>query len=206
MSKLAYEHGALFAVKEAARVGSAVPTGYRFDVNPEWETGLDDPHRAMAREAASKLNAWLQQNQGLGPGYAQHPEFARQVALMGRIGKTPAQKLGMSMEIPLAKPPTLTPPKVTPAKTPGTSKFTSKMKVAFEGNDKFPGGEADHKRLQEFDHKELARGAATESKEHGLPKSTAREIASDHLAEDPNFYKKEDKKASTFVRTHMRGN
>lgn len=88
-SRLAYEHGALHAVKTAARVGGAVPTGYRFDLNPEWEQQLAPDHQAMVREAATKITAWLQQNQNVGGGYAHHPDFARQVALLGKLGRKP---------------------------------------------------------------------------------------------------------------------
>lgn len=87
MEKKAYEYGALFAVKTAARVGAAVPTGYRFDLNPQWSQSLAPEVQPQAAEMAAKITEWLRTNQALGSGYAQHPEFARQVALLGRMGK-----------------------------------------------------------------------------------------------------------------------
>lgn len=41
-----------------------------------------------------------------------------------------------------------------------------------------------------FDARELRRGTKSEKAEHGLPTSTARRIAMDHLAEDPRYYSK----------------
>jgi hypothetical protein len=41
-----------------------------------------------------------------------------------------------------------------------------------------------------FDARELRRGTKSEKAEHGLPTSTARRIAMDHLTEDPRYYSK----------------
>lgn len=87
MLKLAYEYGAVYAVKMATRVGGAVPTGYRFDLNPAWESSLPQDRQVRAREMAERITQWLKQNDSLGSGYAQNPEFARQVAHLGRLGR-----------------------------------------------------------------------------------------------------------------------
>ena len=55
--------------------------------------------------------------------------------------------------------------------------------------DKIPGGKADTKSPGDFDPKALKAGTAVEM-EHVNSKDKAREIAMDHLAEDPNYYKK----------------
>lgn len=89
MEKKAYEYGALHAVKMAARVGSAVPTGYKFELNPQWTQGLSPEAQPQAAEMAAKITEWLRNNQALGGSYAQHPEFARQVAVLGRMGRKP---------------------------------------------------------------------------------------------------------------------
>jgi 8-oxo-dGTP pyrophosphatase MutT (NUDIX family) len=56
--------------------------------------------------------------------------------------------------------------------------------------DLLPGGKADNVPDQEFSPKELAIGAADEH-EHTNNDQVAREIAKDHLQEDPQYYKKE---------------
>jgi hypothetical protein len=55
--------------------------------------------------------------------------------------------------------------------------------------DKLPGGLADKKQPKDFNNKSLAQGTKVE-KEHTGDKSTAREIAMDHLTEDKDYYKK----------------
>lgn len=55
--------------------------------------------------------------------------------------------------------------------------------------DKLPGGLADKKRPEDFDQKELNRGIKVEL-EHTDDKDLAREIAMDHLEEDPLYYQK----------------
>jgi hypothetical protein len=55
--------------------------------------------------------------------------------------------------------------------------------------DKIPGGKADTKSPKDFDQKQLKVGIAVEL-EHVDDRSSAREIAMDHLAEDPDYYRK----------------
>jgi len=54
--------------------------------------------------------------------------------------------------------------------------------------DLMPGGKGDDKPDTEFDHDQLAAGIRTEAKEHGLDLARAKEIAKDHLTEDPKYY------------------
>src|SRR5574343_573292 len=61
-----------------------------------------------------------------------------------------------------------------------------------EQQDKLPGGLADDKSPEQFDQKALAKGVKVES-EHTTDKSLAREIAMDHLTEDPKYYDKLEK-------------
>jgi hypothetical protein len=58
-----------------------------------------------------------------------------------------------------------------------------------EHKDKMKGGLADKKKPLDFDSKQLAMGIRIEM-EHTNSKSVAREIAMDHLAEDPEYYTK----------------
>lgn len=44
-----------------------------------------------------------------------------------------------------------------------------------------------------IDHKQVVEGSADEEKEHGLGPDLSTKIAVDHLAEDPNYYKKDEK-------------
>ena len=55
--------------------------------------------------------------------------------------------------------------------------------------DKLPGGLADKSKPSDFDSKELARGTRVEL-EHTKDLKLAREIAMDHLKEDPKYYQK----------------
>lgn len=55
--------------------------------------------------------------------------------------------------------------------------------------DKIPGGLASGKKPSDFDLAALAEGTKVEM-EHTDSKATAREIAMDHLSEDPNYYRK----------------
>jgi len=66
----------------------------------------------------------------------------------------------------------------------------NKTKKAFAGKDALKGGKADGKSKASFDRTELKRGAKEEKSEHTSRKDVAEEIASDHLTEDPNYYKK----------------
>jgi len=66
--------------------------------------------------------------------------------------------------------------------------------------DKVPGGLADKKKPSDFDPKALAKGQKVEM-EHTDDPALAREIAMDHLTEDPSYYDKLEvieKKAKTF--------
>jgi len=56
--------------------------------------------------------------------------------------------------------------------------------------DLMPGGEADHLRPEDFDQEQLAIGTQHEL-EHTEDIDLAREIAMDHLAEDPDYYKED---------------
>jgi hypothetical protein len=53
--------------------------------------------------------------------------------------------------------------------------------------DKLPGGKGDNKKPSDFDKKELAEGQSHE-REHTTDKSLSKEIAMDHLTEDPKYY------------------
>lgn len=62
-------------------------------------------------------------------------------------------------------------------------------KVAFRNDDIVSGGKADNKPASAFNPKSLKAGTKVE-KEHTKSKALAREIASDHLEEDPKYYDK----------------
>lgn len=57
--------------------------------------------------------------------------------------------------------------------------------------DLMPGGKGDDKPDSDFDSKQLKDGQGQESEEHGLDPQRAKEIAKDHLTEDPKYYKAE---------------
>ena len=65
----------------------------------------------------------------------------------------------------------------------------SKSPYRVERKDLIPGGLADKSEPGDFDPKQLAMGIASEM-EHTSSKSVAREIAMDHLKEDPRYYTK----------------
>lgn len=86
--KMAYEFGSIFALKLAARMGTTVPTGYRFDPNQEWLSALPDTVRPQALDRVKLINDWLAQNSsGLGGGYAQNPDFARHMVALAQLAK-----------------------------------------------------------------------------------------------------------------------
>jgi 8-oxo-dGTP pyrophosphatase MutT (NUDIX family) len=58
-----------------------------------------------------------------------------------------------------------------------------------EGEDRLPGGLADRSKPSDFDPKQLAMGIKVEL-EHTKDRGLAREIAMDHLKEDPRYYTK----------------
>jgi hypothetical protein len=62
-------------------------------------------------------------------------------------------------------------------------------RVAKVWTDKLPGGLADKKKPSDFDSGQLAKGVKIEM-EHTDNREKAREIAMDHLQEDPNYYDK----------------
>lgn len=55
--------------------------------------------------------------------------------------------------------------------------------------DKIPGGLAKGKKPSDFDSKDLAEGTDVEM-EHTTDRDVAREIAMDHLTEDPEYYRR----------------
>lgn len=61
-----------------------------------------------------------------------------------------------------------------------------------ETSQKIPGGLAKGKAPEDFDSKALAKGTRVEL-EHTDDENVAREIAMDHLTEDPNYYDKLEK-------------
>jgi hypothetical protein len=61
--------------------------------------------------------------------------------------------------------------------------------IGLNKKDLLPGGQADNMSPVEFDAKDLDEGTQHEL-EHTTDKDLAREIAMDHLAEDPDYYKK----------------
>lgn len=69
--------------------------------------------------------------------------------------------------------------------------FNKKLKK----EDLMPGGKGDNKPDSAFDKEQLEAGAKLEAEEHGLDPARAREIAKDHLSENPNYYKRSMKKA-----------
>lgn len=67
-----------------------------------------------------------------------------------------------------------------------------KMKLAFKSKDLISGGLADKKKPSDFNPAALAKGIKVEL-EHTYNKAIAKEIASDHLTEDPHYYTKLEK-------------
>ena len=54
--------------------------------------------------------------------------------------------------------------------------------------DLMPGGKGDDKSDSDFDADQLAAGTKVEMEEHGLDAARAKEVAKDHLTEDPKYY------------------
>jgi hypothetical protein len=65
-----------------------------------------------------------------------------------------------------------------------------------KSEDLMPGGKGDNSPDSEFDLEQLATGIATEMEEHGLDRARAKEIAKDHLTEDPHYYRANFEKAT----------
>ena len=63
------------------------------------------------------------------------------------------------------------------------------MSGTMEKGDKLKGGLADKKKPSDFDSKQLRIGTNVEM-EHTKDRQIAKEIAKDHLSEDPNYYEK----------------
>jgi hypothetical protein len=107
------------------------------------------------------------------------------------------EKLAASKRLP-DKPtePTVTPKPPAPAEKPrsfrdyanGIKRNWSDVKKE-EMTNKLKGGEADGKDTKDFDPKALKEGAEHE-REHTKDKDVAKEIASDHILSDKNYYKK----------------
>ena len=81
-----------------------------------------------------------------------------------------------------------------PKSIPGVQGMLDEGEATYDlGMDKadlLPGGQADNKNPQDFDPEALAIGTQHEM-EHTADEALAREIAMDHLAEDPDYYKKQ---------------
>ena len=67
--------------------------------------------------------------------------------------------------------------------------MTVHIKILKTPKQKFHGGLADKKQESDFDPEALARGTAVEM-EHTDDPEAAKEIAMDHLVEDPKYYDK----------------
>lgn len=63
----------------------------------------------------------------------------------------------------------------------------NKQKEALK-KDLMPGGKGDDRADSQFDPDQLAAGVKVEMEEHGLDEARAKEVAKDHLTEDPNYY------------------
>lgn len=64
-----------------------------------------------------------------------------------------------------------------------------KIKIIIKDKEKMKGGLGDNRPDSDFDTQQLKNGIETEL-EHTKDPSVAKEIAKDHLSEDPNYYKK----------------
>ncbi len=139
----------------AGPIGRAVPTGYKFDLAPEYVDSLGPEHQARAWAIHKAINDWMQSNPDMSQGYARDPSFARQMVQLSQLRRQAANS----------------------------------VKQAFAGKDILHGGPADKTPERAFDPKDL-RDAAEHETEHTTNYQLAKEIASDHLKEDPQYYKK----------------
>jgi hypothetical protein len=64
-----------------------------------------------------------------------------------------------------------------------------KIKIIIKTKEKLKGGKGDYRPDSDFDPKQLEIAIKHEL-EHTKDKDVAKEIAKDHLSEDPNYYKK----------------
>ena len=87
--------------------------------------------------------------------------------------------------------PTLPPAGMTATSTGGFENYD----LGMDKSDLMPGGKADNMRPEEFDQEQLAIGTQHEL-EHTEDFELAREIAMDHLAEDPDYYKEDVSKSN----------
>lgn len=68
-------------------------------------------------------------------------------------------------------------------------KNRSKIKIVLKEREKLQGGAGDNRPDSDFDKKQLETGIKHEL-EHTKDRQIAKEIAKDHLSEDPNYYEK----------------
>jgi hypothetical protein len=64
-----------------------------------------------------------------------------------------------------------------------------KIKIVLKESEKMKGGLGDKRPDSDFDPKKLEQGIKIEM-EHTNDRQVAKEIAKDHLSEDPNYYEK----------------
>ena len=67
--------------------------------------------------------------------------------------------------------------------------MTDKIKIVIKEPEKLKGGKGDNRPDSDFNEKDLEHGIKHEM-EHTKDRGIAKEIAKDHLSEDPNYYKK----------------
>lgn len=65
----------------------------------------------------------------------------------------------------------------------------TKIKIIIKDSEKLHGGAGDYRPDSDFDAQQLEIGIKHEM-EHTKDRKIAKEIAKDHLTEDPNYYKK----------------
>jgi hypothetical protein len=65
----------------------------------------------------------------------------------------------------------------------------TKIKILIKESEKIKGGLGDNRPDSDFDAEQLKNGIEVEM-EHTKDRKIAKEIAKDHLSEDPNYYKK----------------
>lgn len=64
-----------------------------------------------------------------------------------------------------------------------------KIKIIIKDREKLKGGKGDNRPDSDFNQEQLKNGIKHEM-EHTKDRKIAKEIAKDHLSEDPNYYKK----------------
>ncbi len=85
--KIGHELGSLLAIKQAMRMGSTAPTGYKFNLQDDWLKSLNPEAQTQAQAKAKDLNEWLAKNTEVGSAYGQHPEFARTMIALAQLAK-----------------------------------------------------------------------------------------------------------------------